>query len=217
MNIGLGFAMIAVVVLLLVANPLTAVLTFVNVASAILALVGFMNFQGTYIDSVSVIFLVISLGLAVDYSVHVANGYLSTRIDDHADRLASTMAVRFSASHSSAFVVHISLILRPIPCDCALLSLRHLDVTALLHMQTTGAAVINGAISTLIAALCLSGSGSYVFVTFFYALLFIVLCGAFQGLVVLPVMLDIFKPPYNVLVNHGKPSITGNAADGPMV
>lgn len=69
-------------------------------------------------------------------------------------------------------------------------------------MQTTGAAVVNGAISTLIAALCLSGSGSYVFVTFFYALLFIVLCGAFQGLVVLPVMLDIFRPAYNATVLH---------------
>ena len=61
-------------------------------------------------------------------------------------------------------------------------------------MQETGAAVVNGAMSTLIAALCLSGSGSYVFMTFFYALLFIVLCGAFQGLVVLPVLLDIFQP-----------------------
>ena len=93
-NIGLGFAMIAVVVLVLVANPVAAVLTFVNVASAILELVGFMYFQGTYIDSVSVIFLVISLGLAVDYSVHVASGFLSTRIDDSSDRLTSTMAVR---------------------------------------------------------------------------------------------------------------------------
>ena len=98
MNIGLGFAMIAVVVLVLVANPVAAVLTFVNVASAILELVGFMYFQGTLIDSVSVIFLVISLGLAVDYSVHVANGYLSTRLDDPAERLTTTMAVRPPAS-----------------------------------------------------------------------------------------------------------------------
>lgn len=42
MNIGLGFAMIAVVVLLLVANPIAATLTFLCVASAILELVGFM-------------------------------------------------------------------------------------------------------------------------------------------------------------------------------
>lgn len=84
-------------------------------------------------------------------------------------------------------------------------------------MQTTGAAVFNGAMSTLIAALFLSGSGSYVFVTFFYALLFIVIFGAFHGLVVLPVMLDILKPPYNATVSNVEPSIAGNAADEPTV
>ena len=45
MNIGLGFAMIAVVVLLLVANPIAACLTFLCVASAIVELVGFMYFR----------------------------------------------------------------------------------------------------------------------------------------------------------------------------
>ena len=45
MNIGLGFAMIAVVVMLLVANPTAAVLTFLCVASSILELVGFMHFR----------------------------------------------------------------------------------------------------------------------------------------------------------------------------
>eukprot|EP00892_Ulva_mutabilis_P011135 jgi/Ulvmu1/8394/UM042_0101.1 len=155
MNIGLGFLMIAVVVIFLIANPLASLLTFISVASAILELVGFMYFRGTYIDSVTVIFLVISLGLAVDYSVHVAHGYLTNRASDPVERLVGTM-------------------------------------------KETGAAVINGAASTLIAALCLSGSGSYVFITFFYALLFIVLCGAFQGLVVLPVLFDIFKPAAHI-------------------
>lgn len=93
-NIGLGFLMIGLVVLLLVANPLAALLTFLSVASAIIELVGFMYYRGTYIDSVSVIFLVISLGLAVDYSVHVAHGYLSTDEDDSVLRMQKTMAVR---------------------------------------------------------------------------------------------------------------------------
>jgi Patched family len=101
MNIGLGFAMIAVVVLLLVANPVAATLTFVAVASAIVQLVGFMYFRGTYIDSVTVIFLVISLGLAVDYFVHIAHGYLSTREPDPVLRLERTMTVRPSPSCSS--------------------------------------------------------------------------------------------------------------------
>lgn len=106
MNVGLGFAVIAVVISLLITNSLTAVLTFLNVASAILELVGVMYFQGTYIDSVTVICLVISLGLAVDYSVHVANGYLSTRIADHADRLVSTMAVRFCSSQTPTCIAY---------------------------------------------------------------------------------------------------------------
>eukprot|EP00892_Ulva_mutabilis_P011129 jgi/Ulvmu1/8389/UM042_0096.1 len=168
MNIGLGFLMIAIIIIILIANPLASFLTFISVASAILELVGFMYFRGTYIDSVSVIFLVISLGLAVDYSVHVAHGYLANRATDPAVRLQTTM-------------------------------------------QETGAAVVNGATSTLIAALCLSGSGSYVFITFFYALLFIVLCGAFQGLVVLPVLLDIFQPQAHSGVIHD--SITASKAD----
>lgn len=66
-------------------------------------------------------------------------------------------------------------------------------------MQQTGAAVLNGVLSTLIAALCLSGSKSYVFLTFFYALIFIVLCGAFQGLIVLPVLLDFFRPTLHTI------------------
>ena len=70
-------------------------------------------------------------------------------------------------------------------------------------MQLTGSAVVNGVLSTLIAALCLAGSGTYVFITFFFALLFIVLCGAFSGLVVLPVLLDIFQPaPHSDVVKQ---------------
>lgn len=51
--------------------------------------------------------------------------------------------------------------------------------------------MVNGAASTLVAALCLAGSESYVFSVFFYTLLTVVLCGAFQGLLVLPVLLSL--------------------------
>jgi hypothetical protein len=92
-----------------------------------------------------------------------------------------------------------------------------LEATAKMSAQETGAPVINGATSTLIAALCLAGSGSYVFVTFFYALLFIVLCGAFQGLVVLPVLLYIFNPPPHVDVHPERAnSDLKGGADGPQ-
>lgn len=81
-------------------------------------------------------------------------------------------------------------------------------------VQRTGAAVVNGVLSTLIAALCLAGSGTYVFITFFFALLFIVLCGAFSGLVVLPVLLDIFQPaPHSSIEREINAGAASDGAD----
>jgi Niemann-Pick C1 protein len=94
MNIGLGFVMIGVIIVFLLANPTASILTFISVASAIVELIGFMQFRGTYIDSVTVIFLVISLGLAVDYSVHVAHGWLAARDVDKNARLEKALIVR---------------------------------------------------------------------------------------------------------------------------
>jgi predicted RND superfamily exporter protein len=41
-----------------------------------LARAGFIHFWGLTIDNVSVIFVVISLGLSVDYSVHITHSFL---------------------------------------------------------------------------------------------------------------------------------------------
>lgn len=66
-----------------------------------------LSCRGTYIDSVTVIFLVISLGLAVDYSVHVSHGYLATREPDQELRLQKTMAVRLNChARASALCFH---------------------------------------------------------------------------------------------------------------
>lgn len=98
-----------------------------------------------------VIFLVIGLGLSIDYAVHVAHGYLANQNPDPDQRIITTM-------------------------------------------EATGSAVLHGAVSTFLAAICLSGSGSYVFFTFFCALFLVVLLGMFQGLLVLPVLLGLTKP-----------------------
>ena len=202
LNIGLAFAMIAVIIFLLLANPLASVITFVCVASAILELIGFMNFNGTDIDSVTVIFLVISLGLAVDYSVHVAHGFLATRESDLQLRLQRTLMVRCPARSVSRLP---ATSLARADCSCATPTHPHSRVeTGGARVQETGAPVINGAMSTLIAAFFLAGSGSYVFLTFFFALLIVVLAGAFQGLVVLPVLMAIFQPAPHVEVRPPK-------------
>ena len=95
----------------------------------------------------------------------------------------------------------------------------HALVTHLLSQharaQDTGAPVVNGAISTLIATLFLSASGSYVFISFFYALLIIVLAGAFQGLIVLPVLMSIFKPSAHVAVGKAAEAAAAEPAPPP--
>jgi Niemann-Pick C1 protein len=92
-NVGLSCAMIAIVIVILLANLLASALTFVCVASTILELIGFMHLRGTNIDNVAVIFIVISLGLAVDYSVHVAHGYLAVRDKDRNIRVMRALEV----------------------------------------------------------------------------------------------------------------------------
>lgn len=77
-NIGLGFGMVSLVILVMLGNIRAAAATLACVAAVIVELVGFMHFWGTTLDSVVVIFLVISMGLAVDYSAHVAHGFLLT-------------------------------------------------------------------------------------------------------------------------------------------
>jgi predicted RND superfamily exporter protein len=86
--------MILIIIVILLANPVASAVTFACVASAILELIGLMYFIGQRIDSVTIIFLVISLGLAVDYSVHVAHGFLATRTNDMTARIERTMTVR---------------------------------------------------------------------------------------------------------------------------
>ena len=98
-NIGLAFLMIAVIIVVLLANPVASVITFLCVASAILELIGIMYFIDFRIDSVTVIFLVISLGLAVDYSVHVAHGFLAARVSDMETRIKQTLMVRCATPH----------------------------------------------------------------------------------------------------------------------
>lgn len=76
-NIGLALLMVLVIVVILLVNPLASIITFLCVALVVIELVGFMHFWGASVDNVVVIFLVISLGLSVDYAVHIAHAFLA--------------------------------------------------------------------------------------------------------------------------------------------
>ena len=61
-------------------------------------------------------------------------------------------------------------------------------------MRDIGAPVVNGAISTSLAVICLAGSDSYVFVVLFKQLFATCVFGVFNGLVTLPLMLMLVGP-----------------------
>lgn len=107
-NIALAFVMIAVVILLLLGNILASVVTIFCVCSAVVEVVGFMHLWGLTIDSVVVIFVVISLGLSVDYSAHIAHGYLFAHGDKSQRRqtcLVDTGAAVFNGGASTMLAV----------------------------------------------------------------------------------------------------------------
>lgn len=180
-NISLAFVMIAVVILLLLGNLAAAALTIFCVCAAVVEVVGFLHFWGLTIDTVVVIFTVISLGLSVDYSAHIAHGYL--------------LATGSPSDRREACLVD------------------------------TGAAVFNGAFSTLLAVILLSTSQTYFFVTFFRALFLTVVLGMGHGLILLPILLSWLDPvsvsksskPKTVRDGKVDSSLGGEAANGAEV
>ena len=75
-NVALCMFAVFVITLILIAHPVTALLVFVAVLFSIIEILGAMYFWGLVIDNVSVINLTLAVGLAVDYSAHVAHCFM---------------------------------------------------------------------------------------------------------------------------------------------
>lgn len=75
------------------------------------------------------------------------------------------------------------------------------DVRVQLTLAEIGPAVLNGGVSTFLAFILLARSKSYVFTAFFKVFFLVVVCGLFNGLVVLPVLLSLLGP-HNPVEGH---------------
>merc|ERR1712087_255314 len=69
---------------------------------------------------------------------------------------------------------------------------RHAKVRDALHR--VGASVFNGAFSTFLAVVAMANSQTYVFRVFFKQFFLVTLIGSAHGLLVLPVLLELFGP-----------------------
>lgn len=72
-NLVCAAGVIFAIICLLLPNPRIAVLVSVLICTSILEVVGFMHFWGVTVNGVATIYLLICVGLAVDYSAHIAH------------------------------------------------------------------------------------------------------------------------------------------------
>eukprot|EP00927_Polykrikos_kofoidii_P043203 TRINITY_DN37265_c0_g1_i1.p1 TRINITY_DN37265_c0_g1~~TRINITY_DN37265_c0_g1_i1.p1 ORF type:complete len:923 (+),score=153.03 TRINITY_DN37265_c0_g1_i1:113-2881(+) len=92
MFVSVGLCLLAVLIIttVLIAHPITALLVFLCVLMTIIDILGCMNMWGLAVDSVSVIQLVISVGLSVDYAAHVGHNFM-TQWGTRAERVTKTL------------------------------------------------------------------------------------------------------------------------------
>ena len=78
-NLGLSITAVIVVTFLLLCNVQVCVLVVAMVTLSLTNIIGFLHFWGITIDIISCINIVLSVGLCVDYSVHIGHAYLVAR------------------------------------------------------------------------------------------------------------------------------------------
>ncbi|KAK1747162.1 patched family protein [Skeletonema marinoi] len=91
-NVGLAIAAVGIIVLITVANIVTAMLITVNVAFCIIEILGAMFALGLVIDSVSVINIVLAVGLSIDYSAHIGHCFMVKGGTDNDARATESLA-----------------------------------------------------------------------------------------------------------------------------
>jgi predicted RND superfamily exporter protein len=91
MSVGLCLLAVLVITFGLIAHPTTSLLVFLCVVMTIVDVLGCMNMWGLAIDSVSVIQLVISVGLCVDYAAHVGHAFMKTPGTSRGERVIKTL------------------------------------------------------------------------------------------------------------------------------
>ncbi|XP_072023872.1 patched domain-containing protein 3-like isoform X2 [Amphiura filiformis] len=109
-NLGLASACVFIVILILLANILQTLLVFCCVIFTLVDLAGALNFWGITIDTVVAVILILAIGLAVDYSVHIGHTFMifsGTRND----RTRATLGCMGAAVFNGGFSTFLAFIL----------------------------------------------------------------------------------------------------------
>merc|ERR1712228_569908 len=103
-------AAVFVITLALLAHPLTAALVCLVVVMTVVDVLGCMNMWGLAIDNVSVVQLVISVGLCIDYAAHVGHNFMMHQ-GSRSQRVVATLSDVGSAVISGAISTFLGVML----------------------------------------------------------------------------------------------------------
>lgn len=173
-NMGLAFASVFVVTLLFLANISISMMVILCVAITIIDTIGFMHFWNVKLYFISMSYIVMAVGLCVDYSVHVAYAFLTSK------GIASNIYNIHTYIHTISkhtYDVHVvegdskpSMTRRLVYCSflnpvATLLGPRQEGAAEAL--TNIGPAVLNGGITTFIAVISLCASTTSIADIFF--------------------------------------------------
>lgn len=78
-NIGVTTAVMLLISLFLIPNPLCSLWVTFSIASVIVGVTGFMALWGVNLDTISMIILVVCIGFSVDFSAHISYAFVSNK------------------------------------------------------------------------------------------------------------------------------------------
>ncbi|XP_063309215.1 patched domain-containing protein 3-like [Pelobates fuscus] len=92
-NIIVATAVMLVISLLFIPNPLCSLWVTFTITSIILGVIGFMGYWRVNLDSISMVTLVICIGFSVDFSAHIAYAYVSNKKTNANERVIDALHV----------------------------------------------------------------------------------------------------------------------------
>jgi len=78
-NLLICFGVILVIIFVLIPKPRVSIFVIIAIVMSIVDILGFLFFWGVTISGVSTIFILVSVGLAVDYSAHIAHMFAESK------------------------------------------------------------------------------------------------------------------------------------------
>ena len=183
-SLGVTFAIMFVVSLLLIPYPGCAFIVSLSVASIVVGVVGFMSLWQINLSPPSMINLILCIGFSVDFSAHICYAFV-IGADKAEDRFDGDPEKAKDCSDADVEV----------QCGCYVRTLHEKPTNkerSIYSLYSLGFPVVQGAVSTILSVLALGFSTAYVFQVFFKTMFLVIILGTIHALVFIPIILRIF-------------------------